>query len=260
MASKRRYAPIRDEERTYHETFDRLRLDSQILNAGGQAPSIYTILHDKGNLEAFKRELEGDSEGYYYRPDSRRHIHASIPAMKEALEEIDDDFKQHQQSIVNTGRAVPTELTPELKEKKLITEAKLDVYLEEAEVITEKLAKFTEVETKRSDGAVLERGPQGAGSLRDGLLNVIDGQDVSLMKKVLVIDDDRSPYDGMATADYFTHVVKPWCKERSKLRREQLALSKEKGKNTSYTPNARPPVPGWPERIKNHKKVKERVK
>jgi hypothetical protein len=249
MGSKRRYKI--GIHKTYDDCFDRFRLDSQILNSGSAAPGdIFKIIDwSKDSLKSLLLELKGNEEGYFYKPDSQIHQLASIPAIENKLTEIDEEFKRYQQMKVNEGHALPEQMPLELMEQKLKAEAKLDVYSEELEQIQKMLEKCDKKEQEASNKNFLNRKRLGCGKLRCGILISVDGQHVSTLNDVLIIDDDKSPYDGMATSDYFTHICKAHAKAHIQLLKDMRA-----GK-IPYRPNKRPPLPAWPEGCVNHKKV-----
>jgi hypothetical protein len=114
----------------------------------------------------------------------------------------------------------------------------------------------------------------------------IDGQNLRLnRKKLLVIDDPRSPYHGMLAADYKTRVVKPWKITRAKIENRKLAIQRDlarRGRDDEFRAefsrlmddlyeknpewrdlftlklNGKPAMPAWPEGVKNH--LQENVK
>ncbi len=55
-------------------------------------------------------------------------------------------------------------------------------------------------------------------------LHTLDGQQVRLHDKLPIIDDKRSPYDGLAAADYKELVLKPWKNARTKINREHTKI------------------------------------
>lgn len=103
--------------------------------------------------------------------------------------------------------------------------------------------------------------PQGCrGVVRktwNGVLNVIDGQIVEPDDSgVLRIKDERSPYNGMATADYIDFVVKHWLKAREKPKANSFNQARKEIKEELRGPgpgdcklNTKLPLPPWPETV-----------
>lgn len=110
-------------------------------------------------------------------------------------------------------------------------------------------------------------GPIGKGVLKDSILVELDGQNISLNKKLLIINDERSPYHGMSAADYYSKIVKPWVKANKKLK-EKTEIEKEKMMEINsewkflfvitVPPYEYRLIPSWPEGIINHLKEKYR--
>ena len=156
-----------------------------------------------------------------------------IQAAKLAVEEIEQDFKAHQQRRVNLGYEPPKEMDASTQQKYDEALARLDVLLEERDRVAEKLKAFVEEEREKR---LLQHGPRGDG--KGDPLREIDGQFISIKDERLVIDDKRSPYHGMSVPDYRKHVQEPWCKARKKAGKSFLTTVKKEQ------------LPPWPEGVK----------
>jgi hypothetical protein len=102
----------------------------------------------------------------------------------------------------------------------------------------------------------LKYGCIGSGRKRQGVLVVLDGQNIFPdSEKVLRIRDERSPFNGMMAADYFEYIVKPFQLEAAKLLdayQVEVTEAARTGIDPSNIPKKRPPLPGWPGNIKHY--------
>jgi len=248
---KRRYTdPRKPEFKLYSDTFDKCVLESNVLNRES-IPSMGTIFWDKNNLRTHIELFETDH----------------IPAREAALVAAHNAFQNYNEGRRREGRAVTEEYPTHLLSRKVKAEARLDVAKRELEFLQERLEKYyNQPEAELLEKACLEYGPRGNGRLKDGLLIEVDGQRVTPHKledndEILVIAQSNSPYFGMSVADYRTHVVVPWTKER---RMHQYNLEKQRQKEISESgfskitiPNSgrkvhTSSIPTWPEGVKNH--------
>jgi hypothetical protein len=254
MTRRKEYLPIKEPKyRVYHQSYDRHRLDSPILNGGNSKPGLHTVFWDKKNLE-------GEAE---------RIKEVTIPDIEKEIKYVIHQFKAHQQGRVNNGYEKPLEMPINMFEAKLRWEAALDVKIEELAEIEKKLANYTDQVVNESDELVLKFGLQGSGRFwgtrceHIELMNVlkeIDGQECRLNKKgFLVIRDTRSPYNGMAVSDY-RKLCAEWAQHAIEAENEKLQqlqkVAKDKGQPlpTQLPMNGvlkqvnrvnLPPVPKW---------------
>jgi hypothetical protein len=253
MASKRRkeYLPIAKYP-VYNSTFDKLRLASRVLNTD-TIPSISSILWDQQNI----------------RTELNRLINEDLLSVKLKLKDIELKFLQYQQNRVNQGFEKPNTMPLDLQNEKYNIEAGEDVLLEEIEFLERQLKTYIDAKAKEDDSKVLDKGlvcsfrNHGIQADDPEMINVmkeIDGQNVSVHPKgFLYISDERSPYNGMAIADY-RKLAKIWVQDRIKADDELLKLmqkeAKEKGEPlpriTGQSFNSRkvdrrnlPPYPSW---------------
>lgn len=247
MKTAKRRFPI-GEHPNYDKIYDKLKLQSPILN--NQAITSYEYsgdLGDKDYLESLKLEWEGGENGVYYAIDAREYKTARVPQAKAQIENIEKEWEVYKQQKVNAGRAEPKEYPHHIAEKMDAALARYDIAQMELEHVQRKLEAINRKKKKADKGNVLRRGAEGTGSLKGGVLAEVDGQNVEADEQgVLRIKDERSPYDGMKTADYFEHIVKPWKKQRAKLRRQQREKVQNGDMHTGQRqPNKKPPLPKW---------------
>ena len=277
----RRYSPIGTEP-VYDHHYDRLKMSSVVMNAESRhaTTSHAGDYNDPVFVRSLKVTWEGNEEGKHFVPGTEAWRRSRIPGIKDKLTEVDEQFKHYQQRRVNEGNRRPEEMPTEMKEEKLKLEARLDIATEELDVINVHLSKIESKKRVGDDSKVLKHGPRGHGWLKAGILWEMDGQNVRLTNKdVLVIDDKRSPFDGMMCADYKEHIVRPWNIARLRLGKEQNKICKGlKGKErtpammTAWTEkqaelyeknpewkdlfslklDGKPNMPAWPDGIKNH--------
>ena len=247
---KRRYQdPSKVGYRKYKDVFDKAVMESNILNSDSR-PNISTILWTKKNTEITILELETNT----------------IPARKEALEEVNNKFLSYQTNRRKQGYPNSSEWPPKLFEDKVRAEARLDCACRELSYLKDKLDKFyLQPETAEEESHILEFGPRGAGRLRDGILVEIDGQSITPIKvdddEILVISSPKSKYYGMAIPDYRKYIMQPWSKARKlnlynleKLKAKEIAETGFSKINVSF--GARKihssSLPEWPEGVKNY--------
>jgi hypothetical protein len=249
------------ENPTYDEHYIRLKNQSDILTANpGERPNITTVFWDKENCQERLVEYQGDDQGFYLRNNQKTL--ALIPSVKLRLQKIEDDFERYQKQRVNQGFAKPTEMLPELFEKQSKLFALQDILEEEAAKILHRLATMIDEETHQEDDMVLQYGLQLIGKLRDGVLAEMDGQTCTQNEEGLVIiSDQRSPFNGMAISDYRI-LAKKWQSERkasdvlrlSQLREDAIANGSDlpqyySSRNQKVSKDL---LPQWPKGVKNH--------
>jgi hypothetical protein len=205
MASKRRkeYLPIANPlYEIYHSSFDRFRVQSQVLNSH-QNVSLNTVLWDKTNIQAYLRELAGDKDGkYLYKDGDFRWSSISEAKMKE--QQILKKFERFKKDRQNQGFPDPV-MPVELLEEILKCHARQDVLEEERESLEEKLDNYVEEVEKEDESHLLEFGLHGSGKLTGGILSELDGMKIVQLKDkenegLLVIAN--GPYKGLSVLDY----------------------------------------------------------
>lgn len=96
----------------------------------------------------------------------------------------------------------------------------------------------------RTKSVVLPYGLLGKGLMQDGRIFEIDGQHVSKFNGINIIDDTRSPYDGMSLEDY-QKLSFTWKKEVCIIKNGmRVIITKSIPKNE---------LPEYPKNIKNYK-------
>ena len=212
----------------YHSTCDRLMQQSQILNGGGKMIGSASRIFDRKGIEMELLILKGNKEGIFYKGFDK--YPSSIQIAKNELSEIEQRFESYCQKEVREGKRKPSEMPIHLLNEKLALSARLYVYQSECEELEKKLEPFLNEDQKISDRNVLQRGPIGSSVLSHGSVSMIDGQKVALgTNGEPTIMDERSPYNGMKTGDYFEFIVKPWGFARAKKAKENLMDAQAKG-------------------------------
>jgi len=252
--TRRRYSdPRKPEFKFYSDTFDKLVVDSNILNTDSR-PNISTILWDKRNTVNVISELENET----------------IPKRKEVLQTIEDRFNSFKVNRKRQGFDSTTEWPPKLLEERCRAEARIDVASRELEYLKEKLDKFfTNPEKVIEDKQVLQYGPLGQARLRDGVLCEIDFQTVepylvdvgNEKEEMLLITSPSSLYRGMSIPDYRKFIMQPYSKARKmalyhqeKTRQKEINEQGFSKINVSFGVKKIHPssLPPWPDGIPNY--------
>jgi hypothetical protein len=265
-----RYTSKQKDYQTYTDFYRRYKMASNILNQSG-TPDINSVFFDKVNIKTELLTRIGDQYGKYQRGGSE--MTAYLPYLNKMLEIIEERFKAHQKQRLNAGYAEPTEMPRELLKEKLNYEARLDITNVEIEFLAKRLKTFTDVEEAKTDGEVLQFGCvaschfHGTQALTIDLINIlkeIDGQKIGQTSSgLLIIRDERSPYNGMSVADYRGTICNQFLAERKALDRERLkklkALAREEGLPIPHQLSPRGPVkvsksslPKWPDSVRNY--------
>jgi len=269
MGSKRRkeFLPISNPlYRIYHDKFDFFRMHSNILNPETR-PSIHTTFNDKRSIMGLLAEIVGDGDGRYRR-ENTTYI-ARIPGTRQKLATIDLEWERRKQQYVNSGHEIPEQMDADLWELKLTSEAALDIYLEEKELLEQRLKVFSDKVQEEEDANMLQHGLQQVAhfwGFRDitklDILHDIDGQLCDFAPdNVLCISSKKSIYFGLAVSDY-RKLSKLWRKDCEKRNAEKLIelqlAAKERGepkphalpmRQTIFDRSELPPFPDW---AKNH--------
>jgi hypothetical protein len=207
----------------YDQIFDLKEKQSDLLNPDPGPWNIHKPFLTRANLEMLKLEFVGDSSGRTTKDGTT--IKAFIPALKERLDDIDKNFAAIKKRALSEGKDVPEQLPPKEQEEKTLCEALYDIRLTELEYIQNRLDNYVEVEEKTNDADVLRHGPTGSAVLKENTIVLLDGQICSLTEDgVPFINDDRSRYNGMSTAEYYKKIVSVYVKAR---RENQRLIEKE---------------------------------
>jgi hypothetical protein len=265
---KKRYDVKSKFHSIYNEYYCQYTVESTILNSGA-----YTVFWDRNGLNGALVQLIGNDKGQYISTGGTV-LQAFVPVVVEQLKVVEQKFKDYCRQKVNSGYSEPTEYPPELLDMKLKLEAKYDILSAEVEMIQKKLREFKDMEAKEDDSRVLQYGLQRSGKFWGSrapspeLINVLhdlDGQLISMHDGFLIIDDERSPYDGMKVSDYHT-LAKQWVQDRLRANNENLNRLQAQAKETGRTVPLSLPVegpkkvsraslPAWPEGVVNHKRL-----
>ena len=113
---------------------------------------------------------------------------------------------------------------------------------EELELINKNIENYAVKDKDIRSSEILKHGPEGTGKCSwevGGALSEIDGQHVTKIKNVLVINEPSSPYHGLKVSDYRTKVVNPWIIVRAELKNKKNELFKKLGLNGIIEEEAR---------------------
>jgi len=257
---KRKYT--RRDNPQYNNLVDRLMVLSDILNGGRErVPSAFTQFWDRNLCASTLLELEGQADGRYTKKGLLTT--AVKPYVEAQLRELEERFDEFKKTRVRQGFPLPTEMPSNMIHTKNQLEARLTVLDEEIRELKRRLAEFAKPEAEADDRNVLQYGLMESGKLRDNKLVKIDGQTVAENPDmIMVIHDDRSPYNGMAVADY-RQLARQWRQERKRRADEEFKQLQERckaeGKSISQTPPivamkkvSKNSLPKWPDWAENH--------
>lgn len=242
--------------RTYDKCFDAFKGDSPVLNPRSSGIGVHSLnLSDKNALKSHLLErvgFQGDAKemkiGWFRKGETGEMQVSDLKSAEQQIIAIKQAFENQKQGIINQGRRPPKTMPADMQEKLLKAEARLDITKSEIETLERLLKNFTDADTKIDDSLVLKRGPAGSGKLRHGILAHVDGQHVEADSKgVLRIADARSRYNGMATADYYDEIVRPWLRANSKLLKEHAKKCRKIRKSDPDAEFKNAPRAPWPE-------------
>jgi len=294
MASKRRY-PIKEQYRIYSDEFDRLQMQSIVLNSSQRG---LTIDHsgdwsDRNFIRSLIMEWKGASgarnvkDGYYIDHNDKSTL-AKLPTVTEKLGVLKEQIEQHRKEV-ETKQGREFKLDSDVQEKLFLLEARFDVVQEEIEELEKIYNQLEEPVREKKKKDILRNGLRGATSLLNGTLSEIHGQSTRLIDngedQILVISEEQSPYFGMAVLTY-RKLSKAWCAAMNKIDTAQhklkLKLDKENRLHEFNTEWSKvhdrmmknnehwkdlfsisykgKRLPAWPKGVRNYLKEKETVK
>jgi hypothetical protein len=262
---KRTYLPIADFS-VYNNLVDDLLIHSSILNGGSEiVPNLHSVIWTRDNLEGHLAEIEGNENGEYLKNGAGAV--AVIPYLQSKIREIEKRFTEYKDLQVKQGYSMPEVMPNQMLNEFYLLKAQLTVLQAEADELRKRLQVCKDEEQKEEDSKVLQYGLVGWASFHTdprllNILKVIDGQRITLTEEgLLIINDKRSPYSGMAVADYralcktFYNQQQQKEKENFKQFQEQC---KAEGKPIPRQEPARAPrkvsrasLPPWPAGVKN---------
>jgi hypothetical protein len=201
-------------------------MESNILNQESK-PTISSIFFDKTNIQTEIQKINSEK------------VKNSLPDLQNQLDDLEQEFKYYQKERIGQGYEKPLSMTQEQKEKKWNIEARIDIVSEELELLQDKLKNLNEKVVKESNANMLRWGLQcasknhGLNQPNDKLIGqmaILDGQRVSMCPSgILIIDDEASPYNGMAVSDY-RKLSKQWHADRLKKDDELLIILQKNAK------------------------------
>jgi hypothetical protein len=203
---KRTYLPIAD-YKIYNDAVDLYMVQSNILNGGAETvPNSRTIIWTKDNLEGYLIEIVGNKDGGYLR--NGEYGRAAIPFIKLKIRELEEKYTDYQSRQVKEGYEMPEVMPQRMLDEYYQLQARLTVLQAEAEELRKRLQVYKDSEQKEDDSKVLQYGLVGWATFHTDprLLNIlqqIDGQRITQTEEgLLIINDPRSPYSGMAVVEY----------------------------------------------------------
>lgn len=243
----------------YDHYFNLFRNRHPVLSPEAQMSVGGDYYKDPANLRRWKIATEGDpaltgeDKGKF--SQGKRKVWGSLAKAHNDLKKALDEFEKERQNAINQGKLPPKVPRRDTAEMIYKYEAAVDVERLAAARCNERLADLKEKAEDDSD--VLPRGPQESAKLNmNNIVRLIDGQNVSQINGTLVIDDKRSPYDGMSVPDYRA-MAKAWRRERTK-KRDALRERQKQGENVHVPMGGgrvdKKDLPEWPEVVKNMKK------
>lgn len=256
----RRYK--RGQNEIYDQEYNKRLLRSWIVNQEQAQRNIATAgrLCDEQGIRNALLELEGNPSGKLFNPDRGIYQPALIPAIREELEILEERFAHYQQDRLNNGFEKPEKWPSGLAEERYKLEALLDIRLHEAQRLRDMLRPFDEAREKAEAAKVLQYGPQQ--SCYGTPISEMDGQRVGFIRGVLCIDDERSPYDGLALFEY-RKMASKWVNARNEKWMQDIAKAKQHFRETGEriavrdiggaTVVPREELPEWPEGVKSMK-------
>lgn len=223
---KRTHLPIADFP-VYNNAVDLYLVQSDILNGGSMNIGLHSIIMTKGNMEGLLIEIVGDKDGNFRRDNEYQR--AAIPFIKSKIRELEKRFVAYQSAQLKEGYEEPEVMPQRMLDEYYTLQARLTVLLAEAEELTKRLQLYKDAEQKEDDSKVLQYGLRGWATFHTDprLLNIlqyIDGQRITQTEEgLLIINDPRSPYSGMAVADYRA-LCKVFFEQQRQKERDKLKL------------------------------------
>jgi hypothetical protein len=217
--SRRRYRIGNNPE--YDAAFDNAKQHkSSILSPQNVQGTHAELMQTESGCQTLVRMLQGNEKHEYVDDRGNTNI-AKIQRFNNKIDALMTGFENRNQRRLSEGKLPLQELPDELKKERLILEARLDIALEELDAVKEKLKTFQKKEQKSDDSMMLRYGPKGQIQLQGGIPHRVDGQKANVDKNgIPVIEDDRSPYDGMTVMAYQKLVVEPWNERREAYNRK----------------------------------------
>ena len=195
-----------------NQYLERYRRESYILehnrNATYMNPSV--IIGNTDNLKSHLLRIKGNSDGIYF--DSHfKETPSTLTILREKQKALEQKWEQHCLDQLKIGNVRPKQMPAEMQEESDKLIARVKVTEEEISWLEQKLQEAQEQQAK-SKGSLLEHPRHwGSGSLRHGVLESIGPWCVGMHpeKKVLCIQDDSSPYNGLEIHRFKALVLNP---------------------------------------------------
>lgn len=232
-------------EPVYDEFYNRFRMQSAILK--GQN-TFQMNISDKAGCESALSQLLGNSSkqpGYYHDANANKYKLALLPSLELDEKLLNQAWLDHQRKHVNSGRR-PLEdklqnWPQDLREKLLKTQARIDVAQEEVTALKKWLLTFTDAKKKGRE--LLRYGPKGTFHTDiNGVIKDIDGQTVTMVNGWPTITEPDSPYNNVATADYFDTIIPAFRQQQKAKAWDRLTRMQERARNDGLPIPKNPPM------------------
>lgn len=246
---------------TYENFYDRFFAQSNILHEGGMPTAFSKNLSDKEGINQellAKFGIQDEQDPHFeefYDDNYQEWTSSTALRLKTQQKELDIKFKNFCQQKINTGYEKPKKMPPEFYEKQMRIFAEKDVLAEEVKFLQKRLKRLAEQNGKINSQKILQYGLRGAGKIKNNILVVLDGQNISIAQpeEILFIDDKRSPYNGMAVVDYRKLSIE-WRKEKIRLEDEALEKIKKSVNPSEIKRHFFPKFPEYPKDWKHYTK------
>ncbi len=250
---RRRYKIGRHKQ--YDGLYDRMLLDSPIINYGGGDHSpmnsaAWVSKNSPGSVRQAlgrKREQYNDLEKELEEMTARNHAKAEAKILEGYESGIDEN----------------------LLEKQLKLEVWVDVLKLELDTLKKWQEEITAGEQEEQERKFLENGPTGSAKLTGGVVAEIAGQRCAVVNGFPTIIEDDSPYKGMKAIDYKNHVAVPYMQtklnlksaktrfERGEITAEEYQKKKEKIMHDApghiFSLNFKgKKIPAWPQQVEKN--------
>jgi len=264
MSTKRRYKI--GTEPTYDHWYDRAMKGSVLFNDTGSIK--YGFAQDQNSpakVKSLLAQWEGDGRNpdrpdHYYVPGRDGGYKPSILAnYKQKLEDLKAQWNIRNAEREKKGQELLAAEPKDIKAKRVYYEAIYDVACAEAAYLKKRLKELEESKREEKKRYMFRGGLRQSSLQRKGVLESIDGQTVGTAptdKRVLIIDDPDSPYDGMAVKDY-RRMADIWLDDFQQKRQSEREREEREGipqpQSQARGPVRNDELPAWPDGVKNYK-------
>jgi len=249
---KREFLPVKDYP-AYNQAVDIYMRNSKVYNSGSE--QVQRTFWDRSTIESKLFELENNL----------------IPASEQKVKDIEEKFAENNRKRLRTGHEEYSTMPEPMLTDYYRERAQITVSKGEVEELQKWLQVYTDHDQMVEDAKVLQYGLRGHGVFHGTrasnpalaeTLKTIDNQFCELTEEgLLIIKDDRSPYNGMLVSDY-RKLCKIWQEDRRKAEEQNYKLLVEQYREQGLSA-PKPPVkaptkvnksslPKWPQWAKKY--------